>query len=155
MSEESFRYGGARTLVALHERHLREFLAVWRQAEDRQLELPRTEDPNYASREALLAHVLGCGARYLVWICQQLELPPPEVEEYPDPAGLAERAEEYLGEVLAAWPGPLATLTEERAYAPAHASRWGPPYCIDAMLEHAVMHPIRHTHQLRELLEGP
>jgi hypothetical protein len=31
-------------------------------------------------------------------------------------------------------------------------SRWNVHYCIDAMLEHAVMHPIRHTFQLQELL---
>ena len=65
---------------------------------------------------------------------------------------LPERAEEYLEEVLGAWPSPLRSLTEERAYAPAHTSRWGPPYCIDAMLEHAAMHPIRHAHQLRQLM---
>jgi hypothetical protein len=26
------------------------------------------------------------------------------------------------------------------------------PYSIDAMLEHAVMHPIRHSYQLEELM---
>ena len=152
MSRESYRYGGARALVALHERHLREFLDLWREAEAREVELPDSTDPNYASRATLLAHVLGCAASYLSWICQQLDLPMPEIEQRPDPEGLPERAEEYLEEVLTAWRGPLRGLTEERAYDPAHASRWGPPYCIDAMLEHAVMHPIRHSNQLRELM---
>ncbi|MFQ5349900.1 MAG: hypothetical protein ACE5EG_05590 [Thermoanaerobaculia bacterium] len=152
MSQDSFRYGGARALVTLHERHLREFLGVWRQAEDRRVELPETTDPNYASRAALLAHVLGAAARYLTWICKQLDVPAPVVEVHPDPEGLPGRAQEYLDDVLRAWRRPLRELTEERAYAPAHISRWGPPYCIDAMLEHAVMHPIRHTYQLRELM---
>ena len=30
-----------------------------------------------------------------------------------------------------------------------YASAWGVDYCIDAMLEHAVMHPLRHTAQLK------
>ncbi len=154
MSQTSYRYGGARALVELHDRHLREFLAVWREADDRRLELPRTTDPNYASTEALLAHVLGCAARYLAWICEQRAIPPPELERYPEPNDLAARADEVLKRVLAAWRDPLKDLTEERAYAPAHESPWGPPYCIDAMLEHAVMHPIRHAHQLRKLMEG-
>ena len=153
MSESPYRYGGARALVTLHERHLREFLAVWREADHLDLGLPDSTNPDYASRAALLAHVLGCAARYLMWICEQLEVEPPDLERYPEAASLAARADEYLEAVLEAWSEPLRNLTEERAYTPAHESRWGPPYCIDAMLEHAVMHPIRHTHQLRELLE--
>ncbi len=148
----SYAYGGTAALVALHETHLREFLRAWRRADRERLPLPDSSSPNYASREALLAHVLGCAARYLTWICAQLELPVPEVEEYPDAEGLPGRADEYLEGVLEAWRGSLRSLTEEQAYEPAYPSRWGPPYCIDAMMEHAVMHPIRHTHQLRTLL---
>ncbi len=148
----SFAYGGAEALVALHEKHLREFLGVWREADRVGVDLPETSDPSYASREALLAHVLGCAARYLSWICEQLELPSPGLEEYPDPGSLSDRADCYLEEIFEAWGGSLRSLTEERAYEPAHVSRWGPPYCVDAMMEHAVMHPIRHTHQLRALL---
>ena len=154
MGSEEYRYGGAVALVALHEEHLRGFLEVWRQAEERDLALPATSDPNYASRAALLAHVLGCATRYLTWICEQLDVPAPDLEQYPDPKTLPGGAEQYLEAVIDAWRGPLRGLTEDRAYAPAHDSRWGPPYCIDAMLEHAVMHPIRHAHQLRELMTG-
>ena len=34
-----------------------------------------------------------------------------------------------------------------------YTSRWKVEYCIDAMLEHAVMHPIRHEFQLSNLLK--
>ena len=152
MVEDPYKYGGAQTLVVLHEQYLREFLDVWRTADQRGIALPKTSNPNYESRAALLAHVLGCAGRYLVWICEQLALPEPEVEQWPDPEDLVPRAEEHMEQVLEAWRKPLRALTEERAYEPAHRSRWGPPYCIDAMLEHAVMHPIRHAHQLRQLL---
>ncbi len=145
-------YSGAAALTTLHERHLREFLETWRAAVERGVELPVTEDPNYASMETLLAHVLGCAASYLNWICAQLGLPERVADVRPAPEGLAARADAYLESVLEAWAEPLEGLTEERAYAPAHASRWGPPYCLDAMLEHAVMHPIRHSQQLRRLM---
>lgn len=147
----TYRYGGAGALVALHDHHLREFLAIWRQADERRLELPASSEPEYASREALLAHVLGCAAGYLGWICRQLELPQPAIER-PAPEHLAATADGVLERILEAWQTPLRSLTEERAYHPAHPSPWGPPYCIDAMLEHAVMHPIRHSHQLRRLM---
>ena len=152
MAEDSYEYGGARALVALHEQYLREFLTVWRAADQQEIALPKTSDPNYESRAALLAHVLGGAGRYLVWICEQLALPEPEVEQRPDPEDLVPRAEEHMEQVLEAWKRPLRALTEERANGPAHRANWGPPYCIDAMLEHAVMHPIRHAHQLRELM---
>lgn len=145
-------YTGAAALVTLHERHLREFLEVWRAAAEQGVELPRTSDPHYVSMEALLAHVLACSASYLNWICEQLGLPERMAESRPEAHGLAERADEYLERLLAAWSEPFEGLTEERAYQPAHTSRWGTPYCLDAMLEHAVMHPIRHCHQLRRLL---
>lgn len=152
MEDDSYQYGGAKTLVALHEQSLREFLDVWREADRQGIVLPETSNPNYASRATLLAHVLGCAGRYLVWICEQLALPEPEVEQWPDPEDLAPRAQAHMERVLEAWREPLRGLTEDRAYEPAHPSRWGPAYCIDAMMEHAVLHPIRHTHQLRQLL---
>ncbi len=152
MAPDSYKYGGARALVALHAKHLREFVVTWRRADNQAVELPASANPNYASREALLAHVLGCAARYLTWICEKLELPEPNLEEYPDPGGFAARADEYLENVLTAWEGPLRGLTEELADSRVSESRWGVPYSIDAMLEHAVMHPIRHAHQLEELM---
>ncbi len=152
MVEDSYKCGGAKALVTLHEQYLREFLSVWRAADQQGVELPRVSDPDYQSRAALLAHVMGCAAGYLMWICEQLAFPRPEVERRPDPESLVDRADEYMEQVLAAWSRPLRDLTEERAYEPAHKSNWGSPYCIDAMLEHAVMHPVRHTHQLRRLM---
>ncbi len=147
-------YSGAAALTDLHELYLRDFLATWQTASGLGVELPATDDANYASMETLLAHVLGCSARYLNWICEQLGLPGRVEEDRPEPEGLAERAEDYLESLLRAWAVPFEGLTEERAYAPAHVSRWGTPYCIDAMLEHAVMHPVRHAHQLRRLILG-
>jgi len=72
MSDGGFEYGGARALVGMHEESLREFLVVWRQADAAQVRLPTTSDPYDVSREALLTHVLGCPARHLTWMCEQL-----------------------------------------------------------------------------------
>ncbi len=152
MIASPYQYGGARALVALHAKYLRAFLVTWRRADSEAVALPASANPNYASREALLAHVLSGAARYLTWMCEKLELPPPNLEERPDPGSIAARADEYLEDVLTAWEGPLHGLTEEMADGPVFESRWGVPYSIDAMLEHAVMHPIRHAHQLEELL---
>jgi uncharacterized damage-inducible protein DinB len=152
MTSDAYRFGGARALVALHDQHLREFLEVWRRAREAEVTLPAASDPNYASLETLLAHVLKSAAGYLAWICRQLELPKPRFPELPSIEELPHRAREYAEAVLEAWQAPLRELTEEQAYLPDFPSPWESRYCIDAMLEHAVMHPVRHAHQLRELM---
>lgn len=150
----TFASAGVRALVGLHDRELKHFLDVWRRADAEGLSLPETDDPSYASRETLLVHVLACAAGYLVWICEQRGKQPPALDRTPDPEGFGARADEYLANVLAAWPKSLSDLTEAEADGPAYDSRWGVPYCLDAMLEHAVMHPVRHSHQLEALMAG-
>lgn len=153
MNATDYRWGGARTLVALHDAHLRAFLVAWRRADAADVELPATSDPAYATREHLLCHVLSAPARYLTWMCEQLGLPRPDVEESPRAEGFAARADAYLEHVLSAWRAPLRGVSEEESER-AFTSRWGAPYTIDAMLEHAVMHPMRHAYQLDELMRA-
>jgi len=152
---ENYRYRGARALVLLHERHLRSFLTTWRQAKAAGVTLPKTDHRAYRSLETILGHVLAAARGYMVWMCKQLGLPDPGIDPIPEDDELEARVDAYLEHLLARWREPLADVEEERFYTPAYPSNWGPPYCIDAMLEHAVMHPIRHEFQLRELLERP
>jgi hypothetical protein len=116
--------------------------------------LPGTDDPAYASMEALLAHVLRAARGYMTWACEVLELPDPEIRPAPGPDRVEAEAEDYLRHLLERWRRPLAGVDEERFYRPEHPARWKTLYCVDAMLEHAVMHPIRHAFQLRVLMAG-
>jgi hypothetical protein len=43
-------------------------------------------------------------------------------------------------------------VRDDQLETPEYRSRWQTLYSIDAMLEHAVMHPIRHAFQLEELM---
>ena len=62
----------------------------------------------------------------------------------------AEHAD-HLEHLLERWRTPLATVEEERFFRPGHPTRWGLDVNIESMLQHAVMHPIRHRFQLDEL----
>ncbi len=148
---DRYRYRGARALVLLHERYLREFVETWREARAAGLELPPSEDPAYVSMEMLLAHVLAAGRSYMVWICEKLELPDPEIEKPPPVDEIEAEAWVYLEHLLERWRLPLVEVSEE-ACDQTFPSRWDVLYSIDAMLEHAVIHPVRHTFQLRELM---
>jgi len=62
-------------------------------------------------------------------------------------------ADDYMEHVLERWRALLREVSNERLETPEYPSRWQTRYCIDAMLEHAVMHPIRHAFQLDELIK--
>jgi hypothetical protein len=99
-------------------------------------------------------HVLRAGRGYLVWLCETLGLPDPAVRPAPEAADVEAEAEAYVEHLLERWRVPLAGVepgTPDRVEAP---SRWGVSYSIDAMLEHAVMHPLRHAFQIEAWLGG-
>ncbi len=146
----TYAHGGARALVYLHAKHLRAFIATWRQAAATGLELPASEDPDCVSLEAMLRHVLGAARGYMVWMCEVLELEDPAIDSVPDE--VTADLDAYVAHVLERWDGPLCGLQARDADRPAYPSRWGTEYCIDAMLEHAAMHPIRHELQLDRLM---
>ena len=149
----SFQYRGARAMVLLHEQHMREFLETWRAFRASGLPMPETKDPDYASPQLLLRHVLGAARSYMTWMCEKLGYPDPGIDPAPDVTEIEAKAGAYLEHVIKGWRAPLSGLSEERS-SEEYKSRWGTVYCIDGMLEHAVMHPIRHTFQLKERLSG-
>ena len=115
--------------------------------------LPETDDPSYVSMETLLKHILGAAGSYMVWMCKKLELPDPEIKPPPALEVIEAEAGNYLTHLIDRWQVPLAEVEEERFNRPEYVSNWGVRYCVDAMLEHAVMHAILHRVQLEELLE--
>ena len=150
----TYQSRAVRALVLLHDEHVRRFLVVWKQARAASVVLPKTDDPDYASLDTLLRHVL-CGARgYMTWMCEKLELLDPEIRVAPEASALAGEADTYMEHVLEKWRAPLQDVGDDRLDTPEYPSRWQTRYCIDAMLEHAVMHPIRHAFQLEELMRG-
>ena len=152
-SDVPYRSRAVRALVLLHEEHLRRFVQTWQSAVAAAVSLPQSEDPAYSSMGALGRHVLGAAGSYLVWICDVLTLPEPGVRPAPDATAILREAHDYLEHVLERWRGgPLREISGEQLETPEYPSPWQTRYCIDSMLEHAVMHPIRHSVQLEELI---
>jgi uncharacterized damage-inducible protein DinB len=147
-----YKYNGARSLIILHEKYINEFFCTWKEAKKLALILPKTDDSDYKSLESLLKHVLRSSGGYITWICEKLDLPNPKINETPEVQEIEEKAEEYIIYLLNKWRTPLTNVKENEFHTPAYKSNWGSHYCIDAMLEHAVMHPIRHTFQLKGLI---
>ena len=153
-ADVTYRSRAVRALVILHEEHLRRFVLTWRRALACSVRLPVSADPAYASLGALGEHVLGAARHYMVWMCEVMELPAPRIRPAPDPVAIVHDAENYMEHVLERWRAPLSDVPNEQLETPDYPSEWQSRYCIDAMLEHAVMHPIRHAFQLEELMKG-
>ena len=149
---KEYRWRGARALVILHEKEMRALLPVWRQAVAAGVRLPPTDDPSYQSLETLMHHALGASRGYMTWLCEKLGLPDPGITEAPAPDHVAREAESFLEHLLERWRVSLADVEGSRFEA-IHKTRWGEDMSLEGMLEHAVMHPIRHRFQLEELME--
>lgn len=146
-------YAGANAMVQLHEVHLRSFLNTWRKAKERNLPLPETDDIDYESLETLLRHVFRAARGYMTWMCEKLGLPDPCIDSVPEVDKIEVTANSYLEHLIEKWHSPLRDVPADKFEDQVYKSRWGVDYCIDAMMEHAVMHPIRHEFQLKNLME--
>lgn len=153
MSEfPEFACRGARALVMMHEESLRHFVTAWHQAKSAGVPLPKVDRPDYASYAALLEHALRWSRTYVTWACEQLHIPDPDIREAPAVENVEAELDAYLEHLLAGWRTALCHVEKERFHDDTYPAPWGTPYCVDAMLEHAVMHPVRHRFQLQELM---
>jgi len=154
-SNFQYRSGAVRAMVLLHEEHLRRFVQSWRRAIAASVSLPKTADPAYDSLAALGQHVFSAAGVYLVWICKVLTLPDPGIRPAPEVTDMIRDADDYMEHILERWrTGAVQGISDEQLEGPEYPSPWNMRYCVDSMLEHAVMHPIRHAFQLDELLRG-
>jgi hypothetical protein len=147
-----FKYGGARALTLLHEKELRCFVDTWKKAREVGVTLPPVKNPDYESFEQILHHVVFRTRDNMIWICQQLGLPDPQLDPVPEKSELANRVDDYLDRLLPQLRTPLAEVPGRQFYFKTYTSAWKTDYCIDAMLEHMVMHPMRHRFQLENLM---
>jgi len=148
-----YRYKGALALVKLHEVHLQSFYETWKQAKQLNIKLPDSDDLYYKSLDTLLYHLLRSARGYMIWMCEKLGLEDPQIKETPTAEMIEEKAVEQLAHLFERWRLPLANVEPELFEDKAYKSNWSVEYCIDAMLEHAVMHPIRHEFQLKNLIQ--
>ena len=150
-----FRSRGVRSLVELHERELREFVAVWRRFIASGKPMPDADgDPDYESAEHLVAHVQRAARGYLLWIWEVLERPIEDLPLVRDRAAIVPRLDEFMAETLDGWRRHLAPLESGQLAPKQYLSRWGEPHTVEQMLEHAVVHPMRHRIQLERILAG-
>ena len=150
-----FRSRAVRSLVELHERELRSFIEVWKRFVAADLPLPEAHgDESYQSRERLGGHVLMAARGYMTRIGEWVGRPVSDVDDTKDPADVVRRLDTFADDVLAGYRRHMAHVTVEELEPQAHKTRWGDLMSVENLLEHAVVHPMRHRIQLERILEG-
>jgi hypothetical protein len=126
---------------------------VWRKAKRLRVKLPATKDPAYANLDLLLRHGLRASRGYLTWLCEVLGRPDPKVPDPPEALDVGKKGAAYLRTLERAWHTKMAWMPSRVLDSPdLYTSRWGTPMTVEAMLEHALAHPMRHRFQLEELI---
>jgi len=150
-----FKSRAVRSLVELHEREIQSFLEVWKRFVAADLPMPEANgDESYENRDRLAGHVLMAARGYLTRIGEWVNRPVSDVDASKDPYEIVRRAPEFADQVLAAYRRHLAEISNEELEPQVHRTRWGDLMSVEGLLEHAVVHPMRHRIQLERLLEG-
>ena len=151
----AFKSRGVRALVLVQMDEMRRLFEVWKKAKRLGVKLPATRDPAYQSLDLLMRHPLRACRGYLTWLCEVLGRPEPGVPDPPEANEVSSAGAAYLEVLDKAWRKHLAWMPDEVLESPTvHTSRWGFPLTVEAMMEHALAHPLRHRFQLEELIEA-
>lgn len=149
----AFKSRGVRALVALQMGEMEKLFVVWKKARRAGVKLPKTDDPAYQSIDLLMRHPLRSCRGYLTWLCEVLGRREPKIPDPPEAERVAADGAAYLKLLAKAWEKHMAWMSTETLYSTTvHTSRWGAPMTVEAMLEHAAVHPMRHRFQLEEML---
>ena len=109
-------------------------------------------DPDYESAEKLVTHVHGAARGYLLWTCEVLGRPIEGLPRVIDPNVVVPALDTFVADTLAGWRTHLQSLEDAELAGTQYPSRWGELFGIEQMLEHAVVHPMRHRIQLERIL---
>ncbi len=147
-----FKSNAVRSCVELHEIELNRFFETWKAFRATGLPLPETTDPSYQSVEHLGGHILRAARNYLTWIGDCVKRPVTDVDPDTDLVSIATKGAAFKDAVLAGWRRHFALLETSELRPSQYKSRWGDEYSVEQMLEHAVVHPMRHRIQLERLM---
>ena len=111
-----------------------------------------TEDENCRSVQTIMAHVVGAGYSYADYLRGVFAIdsnrPAPESFPWSESSARLDRMLRYTVETLEGrW-----IMSDDEIAAAVIKARWGVTYDIEQMLEHAIVHILRHRRQIERLL---
>lgn len=152
---KTFRSGPLGALMDEYERAAGELLAILDRISDEAYEIVRdteTADADCRSIQTVLAHVVRAGYGYASMIREAWGIEGMGRRHETFSRGEARgKVSEMLAYTCATFEGKWG-LSEEEAAAVQIRSRWGPVYDLEQLLEHAIVHVLRHRRQIERFL---
>lgn len=154
----AYRRGAIGALMDEYERAGGELARLIAQLADTEFEAvrdPQTPDEDCRSIQTVVNHVVRAGYSYASYIRVAFSV---GWSRNDIPLGTRTESVEQLTAMLAYMEATLDgrwEMPEEQASAVRIPSRWGPVYDLEQMLEHAVVHVLRHRRQIERFLSEP
>jgi len=154
---KTFRKGPVGALMDEYERaseELKNVLKLVNQEDYLALVNPETKDPDCKSIQTIINHVIGAGYGYANYIRTQFGDPSTERKKNYE-ADTPEAACREIDNMLKYNVETLQNkwnMTEDDVMKNTMKVRWGPTYDLEQLLEHAIVHILRHRRQIEKFL---
>lgn len=150
---EDYRIGATGSLMDEYERALFELKSVVQNIDEvNYSQIIEGESEHCCSIEVIMNHVVGAGRRYSNYIREALSMETfPVVEKKIALDEIASEIDKMFAYTVEIFDGRWKDLDEEMTSVYMD-SRWGIRYNIDQMLEHAIVHTLRHRRQIQKFL---
>ncbi len=154
---KTYRPGAVGALMDEYERAAAEFSRLVGGLSDADYELVRdeqTQDAACRSIQTIVQHVIAAGYGYSLYIREALSIPAerptnrPPFSRTDSLLRLAEMMEHSVATLEGRWQMSDAEMEAVRIH-----SRWGVVYDLEQMLEHAIVHILRHRRQIERFLQ--
>ena len=152
---DSYRAGNIGALLDEYERaagELRRLVEQLPAAEFVKVVDSETQDDDCRSAQTIMGHVVSAGYSYADYIREQFSIPsarpPRQLLSQPEALAQLDAMLEYTAQTLAGrW-----VMSDEEILGTVIHSRWGVTYDIEQLLEHAIVHILRHRRQLEKFI---
>jgi len=109
-----------------------------------------TEDESCRSVQTIMLHVVRAGYGYSNYLREVFSIPREDVSSEPFAHGeTAKQIEKMLGYTIETLEGRW-ELSDDEIAAAQIKTRWGATYDIEGLLEHAIVHILRHRRQIEK-----
>ena len=152
-SLENYRKGAIGSLLDEYEKALSELMSVLQKASaDDYTRIVEGEDEHCRSIQVIMHHVVRAGYGYSKYIRDALSMGVNTVEDKQIPkAEIGAEIDKMFAYTAAIFEGERA-VTDEEMNELFFKTRWGVNYNIDQLLEHAIVHVLRHRRQIQKFI---
>ena len=152
---EDYRPGAIGSLLDEYERaslHLKEVLQNVSEEDYVNIADAETQNEDCRSIETIMNHVVRAGHYYIKYIRESLAMETSPVEHNKFPKNeIAGELDKVIAETVAIFDGRWDEINEKMTSVYIDAG-WGERYNIDQMMEHAIVHALRHRRQIEKFI---